>query len=88
MVVVNDEFDRMVAIINELSIQLSANRSQCVALKRQAEELKIQAVHTGTGFTLRRFNVDISKGEGFVSRRAMQRAYSGRQKTLRVNWNV
>jgi len=61
MVVINDEYERLSAIIDELSVQLSANRAHCAALKRQADDLKTQAVHTGTGFTLRRFNVDISK---------------------------
>ncbi|KAH8918015.1 hypothetical protein BT69DRAFT_1354237 [Atractiella rhizophila] len=53
--------ERLWALLSELSAQLSANKEQCVALQRQAEELKAQAVHTNTGFALKRFNVDITQ---------------------------
>jgi hypothetical protein len=56
------EQERLWALLNELSKQLSSNRVQTEALQRQAEDLKVQAVHNGTGFILRRFNVDISQG--------------------------
>ena len=57
-----DELDHLTALLSELSAQLTANRQHCAALSRQAEDLKIQAAHAGSGFTLRRFNVDISLG--------------------------
>lgn len=59
----DEDFQRLWSLLAELSGQLTANREQCEALKRQAEELKKQAIHTGTGYALRRFNVDLSQGE-------------------------
>ncbi|GAA6058424.1 hypothetical protein JCM3770_000465 [Rhodotorula araucariae] len=57
------EMERLWALLTELSAQLSHNRQQTEELHRRAEELKAQAVHTQTGFTLRRFNVDVSQEE-------------------------
>ncbi|BGP40425.1 hypothetical protein JCM10450v2_004408 [Rhodotorula kratochvilovae] len=57
------EMERLWALLSELSAQLSHNRQQTEELHRRAEELKAQAVHTQTGFTLRRFNMDISQEE-------------------------
>ncbi|GAA95394.1 uncharacterized protein L969DRAFT_45657 [Mixia osmundae IAM 14324] len=56
-----DEASQLMALLTELSHQLSANRQYCDVLKRQTDELKLQALHTGAGFTLRRFNLDISQ---------------------------
>ncbi|UZJ57424.1 hypothetical protein CBS101457_006744 [Exobasidium rhododendri] len=56
-----EELQRLWALVSELSNQLSANRQVCQSLQAQADELKGQALHTGTGYTLRRFNLDISK---------------------------
>ncbi|KAK4051077.1 hypothetical protein OIO90_004817 [Microbotryomycetes sp. JL221] len=57
------ELDRLWALLGELSAQLSQNRLQTEELQQRAEELKNQAVHTQTGFTLRRFNIDVSQEE-------------------------
>ncbi|KAM0791232.1 hypothetical protein ACM66B_005713 [Microbotryomycetes sp. NB124-2] len=57
------ELDRLWALLGELSTQLSHNRLQTEELQQRAEELKNQAVHTQTGFTLRRFNIDVSQEE-------------------------
>jgi ABC-type phosphate transport system auxiliary subunit len=65
-----DDMERLWTLLAELSNQLSLNRQHCDALRRQAEDLKQQAVHVGTGFTLRRFNTDISKG----ARRRLRRS--------------
>lgn len=56
-----EELQRLWALVSELSSQLSSNRELCHSLQAQANELKGQALHTGTGYTLRRFNLDISK---------------------------
>ncbi|GAA6000114.1 hypothetical protein JCM10207_006058 [Rhodosporidiobolus poonsookiae] len=57
------EMDRLWALLTELSSQLSQNRQQTEELHRRADELKAQAVHTQTGFVLRRFNLDVSQEE-------------------------
>ncbi|GAA5938925.1 uncharacterized protein JCM15063_004366 [Sporobolomyces koalae] len=57
------EMERLWNLLGELSSQLSHNRQQTEELHRRADELRSQAVHTQTGYTLRRFNVDVSKEE-------------------------
>ncbi|GAA5910551.1 hypothetical protein JCM6882_008554 [Rhodosporidiobolus microsporus] len=57
------DMERLWALLTELSGQLSQNRQQTEELHRRADELKAQAVHTQTGFTLRRFNLDVSQEE-------------------------
>ncbi|GAA5889716.1 hypothetical protein JCM16303_007149 [Sporobolomyces ruberrimus] len=57
------EMERLWNLLGELSSQLSHNRQQTEELHRRADELRRQAVHSQTGFTLRRFNVDVSKEE-------------------------
>jgi len=49
------------SLIAELSDQLNQNRSLSVSLHAQAGSIKNQAVHSQTGFVLRRFNLDKSK---------------------------
>lgn len=56
-----EELQRLWALVTELSSQLSSNQTLCQSLQAQADELKGQALHSGTGYTLRRFNLDISK---------------------------
>ncbi|TDL26397.1 hypothetical protein BD410DRAFT_741712 [Rickenella mellea] len=48
-------------LIHELSEQLAHNQKIVAALQSQANALKGQAIHNGTGYVLRRFNTDISK---------------------------
>ncbi|KDN45740.1 hypothetical protein K437DRAFT_224042, partial [Tilletiaria anomala UBC 951] len=62
----SDELQTIWSLVAELSSQLSANKELCVSLQQQADQLKGQIHHNNTGFTLRRFNVDISK-ENFES---------------------
>ncbi|GAA5854211.1 hypothetical protein JCM8547_001736 [Rhodosporidiobolus lusitaniae] len=57
------EMERLWTLLTELSAQLSQNRQQTEELHRRADELKAQAVHSQTGFTLRRFNLDMSQEE-------------------------
>lgn len=56
-----DDLHRLWSLIEDLTNQLSANRQLCESLQAQADQLKGQAIHSGTGFALRRFNTDISK---------------------------
>ncbi|KAG6808996.1 hypothetical protein H0H92_002063 [Tricholoma furcatifolium] len=59
----NDQLSQLWALIQELSEQLNRNRSLSVSLHAQAGNLKNQAVHSQTGFVLRRFNLDKSQEE-------------------------
>ncbi|KAJ3716980.1 hypothetical protein FB446DRAFT_747118 [Lentinula raphanica] len=56
-----DEMSQLWAIITELSDQLNQNRSASVSLHTQAGGLKNQALHSKTGFVLRKFNADKPK---------------------------
>ncbi|KAJ7644029.1 hypothetical protein FB45DRAFT_896717 [Roridomyces roridus] len=49
------------ALITELSEQLNHNRDVSAGIYQQAGGIKTQAVHSQTGFVLRRFNLDKSK---------------------------
>ena len=46
-----------------ISEQLASNRALVTQLKGRGENVKGQAAHVGTGFPLRRFNLDISDGK-------------------------
>lgn len=50
----------MIELINELSNELNNNRDISTSLQSQVDELKDQVIHTVSGFTLRRYNTDIS----------------------------
>ncbi|KAL5636212.1 hypothetical protein ACGC1H_004881 [Rhizoctonia solani] len=55
------ELSRLWTLVCELSEQLNNNKAATAALQAQANALKGQAIHNGTGFALRRFNTDLSK---------------------------
>ncbi|EGO05262.1 hypothetical protein SERLA73DRAFT_157852 [Serpula lacrymans var. lacrymans S7.3] len=57
----DNELLRVWLLVHELSDQLAQNQKFTNALQSQADVLKEQASHSGTGFALRRFNTDISK---------------------------
>ncbi|KAF9777639.1 hypothetical protein BJ322DRAFT_1095772 [Thelephora terrestris] len=59
----DQEMMRLLGIISDLSEQLNQHRATASALRNQAEGIKNQAVHTQTGFVLRRFNMDKSQEE-------------------------
>ncbi|QRV86773.1 hypothetical protein RhiJN_14791 [Ceratobasidium sp. AG-Ba] len=64
MAIVGDaegELARLWTLVCELSDQLNKNKEVAASLQRQADLLKGQAIHNGTGFALRRFNTDLSK---------------------------
>ncbi|KAH7873163.1 uncharacterized protein C8R40DRAFT_1050515 [Lentinula edodes] len=56
-----DEISQLWAVITELSDQLNQNRSASVSLYAQAGGVKNQALHSQTGFVLRKFNADKPK---------------------------
>ncbi|KAH9949360.1 hypothetical protein B0H21DRAFT_728598 [Amylocystis lapponica] len=58
---VDSDFIRAWQIIHELSEQNLHNQKMSTALTGQAGALKTEAAHTASGFSLRRFNTDISK---------------------------
>ncbi|KAF4573386.1 hypothetical protein EYR36_007898 [Pleurotus pulmonarius] len=62
----DNELMRVWQLISDLSEQLAANQKITSTLLSQAGNLKNQASDTASGFTLRRFNTDISK-EAFES---------------------
>ncbi|KAG6868618.1 hypothetical protein C0993_000421 [Termitomyces sp. T159_Od127] len=59
----NDQLGQLWALIQELSEQLNRNRSVSVSLLAQAGNIKNQAIHSQSGFVLRRFNLDKSQEE-------------------------
>ncbi|KAF8759068.1 SIKE family [Rhizoctonia solani] len=64
MAIVGDaegELSRLWSLVCELSEQLNSNKAATASLQAQANALKGQAIHNGTGFALRRFNTDLSK---------------------------
>ncbi|SPC63363.1 uncharacterized protein UHOD_07957 [Ustilago sp. UG-2017b] len=56
-----EDMQRLWSLIEDLTNQLQANRQLCESLQQQADQLRGQAIHSGTGFALRRFNTDLSK---------------------------
>ena len=69
-------------VITELSEQLNHNRSLAVSLYAQAGGIKNQAIHTQTGFVLRRFNLDKSKGGSARISKFLKIL----QRIMRLNW--
>ncbi|WWC98023.1 hypothetical protein V866_004912 [Kwoniella sp. B9012] len=63
MMDIEDELSRLWGLVGELSDQLAQNRALVTQLKSRSENVKGQAAHVGTGFPLRRFNLDISNEE-------------------------
>lgn len=57
----SDDMQRLWSLVEDLTNQLQANRQLCESLQQQADQLRGQAIHSGTGFALRRFNIDLSK---------------------------
>ncbi|KAF5375233.1 hypothetical protein D9758_000512 [Tetrapyrgos nigripes] len=56
-----NELFRVWHLINDLSEQLAHNLKMTKTLQQQAGALKTESANAGSGFTLRRFNTDISK---------------------------
>lgn len=58
--------EQLWSLVHELSSQLTENKQQVEALRKQVHALNGQAVHAKSGYALRRFNVDLSQ-EVFTS---------------------
>ncbi|KZV96158.1 hypothetical protein EXIGLDRAFT_733740 [Exidia glandulosa HHB12029] len=58
-----NELSRLWELVNVLSEQLAHNRAAANELQTQATNVKSQAVHTGSGFPLRRFNLHLDVEE-------------------------
>ncbi|KAF8308557.1 hypothetical protein DL93DRAFT_2086747 [Clavulina sp. PMI_390] len=65
MALLNEDVDndllRIWGLITELAEQTNANRAMMANIQQQATQAKGQAMHSGTGFVLRRFNTDLSQ---------------------------
>jgi len=59
----DQEMMRLWGVISDLSEQLNQHRATASLLRNQAEGIKSQAIHSQTGFVLRRFNMDKSQEE-------------------------
>ncbi|KAF9013436.1 hypothetical protein BDQ17DRAFT_1231254 [Cyathus striatus] len=76
------DFSHLWSLIQELGEQLSQNRSQSVSLYGLAGNIKNQALHSQTGFVLRRFNLDKSKEEYDAELEQMNAALSADNQAL------
>ncbi|PCH39765.1 hypothetical protein WOLCODRAFT_116172 [Wolfiporia cocos MD-104 SS10] len=70
------------SLLSEVSEQLSQNRSTAVSLHTLASEIKTQAIHSQTGFVLRRFNLDKPKEVYDAELERMNAAMSAENQTL------
>ncbi|KAI0775539.1 hypothetical protein BD413DRAFT_277887 [Trametes elegans] len=73
---------RVWTMLSEVSEQLSQNRSAAVNLHALADGVKGQAIHTQTGFVLRRFNLDKPKEVYEAELEKMNAAMSAENQTL------
>ncbi|KAI0662087.1 hypothetical protein C8Q70DRAFT_962586 [Cubamyces menziesii] len=73
---------RVWSMVSELSEQLSQNRSTAVNLHALTDGVKAQAIHTQTGFVLRRFNLDKPKEVYEAELERMNAAMSAENQTL------
>jgi len=54
---------RLFTLLSEIMEQTNSHRNYTAQLHAQASGIKAQAVHSQTGFVLRRFNMDMKKEE-------------------------
>ncbi|KAL1950082.1 hypothetical protein VTO73DRAFT_5204 [Trametes versicolor] len=78
----NDVVMRVWALLSEMSESLSANRTTSVNIHGLADGVKAQAIHSQTGFVLRRFNLDKSKEVYEAELERMNAAMSAENQTL------
>ncbi|KAF9649938.1 hypothetical protein BDM02DRAFT_3093974 [Thelephora ganbajun] len=81
----DQEMMRLWAIISDLSEQLNQHRATASALRNQAEGIKNQAIHTQTGFVLRRFNMDKSQEDYDVELDRMTSAIAAENQALQYD---
>ncbi|RPD54638.1 hypothetical protein L226DRAFT_487972 [Lentinus tigrinus ALCF2SS1-7] len=73
---------RVWSLLSEVSEQLSQNRSSAVNLHALSDGAKAQAIHSQTGFVLRRFNLDKPKEVYDAELERMNAAMSAENMTL------
>lgn len=73
--------ERLWSLVLDLSAQVTANQKLVESLKKQIEDLQGQAIHTKTGYALRRFNVDLSQ-EAFLTQVERLNAQLANENTL------
>ncbi|KAI0366911.1 hypothetical protein BV20DRAFT_1025427 [Pilatotrama ljubarskyi] len=77
-----DVIMRLWGLLSEVSEQLSQNRSTAVSIHGLADGVKAQAIHSQTGFVLRRFNLDKPKEVYEAELERMNAAMSAENLTL------
>ncbi|KAI0352678.1 hypothetical protein OH77DRAFT_1408823 [Trametes cingulata] len=77
-----DVIMRLWGLLSEVSEQLSQNRSTAVNIHGLADGVKAQAIHSQTGFVLRRFNLDKPKDVYEAELERMNAAMSAENLTL------
>ncbi|KAH9846358.1 hypothetical protein C2E23DRAFT_890928 [Lenzites betulinus] len=77
-----DVIMRVWSLLSEMSEQLSQNRSSAVNIHGLADGVKAQAIHSQTGFVLRRFNLDKPKDVYEAELERMNAAMSAENQTL------
>ncbi|KAI0822042.1 hypothetical protein BC628DRAFT_1392102 [Trametes gibbosa] len=77
-----DVIMRVWSLLSEMSEQLSQNRSSAVNIHGLADSVKVQAIHSQTGFVLRRFNLDQPKDVYEAELERMNAAMSAENQTL------
>jgi len=81
----DQEMMRLWGIISDLSEQLNQHRATASALRNQAEGIKSQAIHSQTGFVLRRFNTDKSQEDYDVELDKMTNAIAAENQALQYD---
>ncbi|KAI0081571.1 hypothetical protein K474DRAFT_1247431 [Panus rudis PR-1116 ss-1] len=77
-----NEIMRIWNLLNEVSDQLSQNRSLSISLHSIAGSVKTQAIHNQTGFVLRRYNLDKSQEEYDAELERMNASMSAENQVL------
>ncbi|KAH9926078.1 hypothetical protein B0H21DRAFT_781358 [Amylocystis lapponica] len=78
----DQDVQRVWSLLTEVSEQLSQNRGLSVSLHSLAGGIKSQAIHSQTGFVLRRFNLDKPKDAYDAELERMNTAMSAENQTL------
>jgi len=81
----DQEMMRLWGIISDLSDQLNEHRATASMLRNQAEGIKNQAIHTQTGFVLRRFNSDMSQEDYDLELDRMTNAITAENQALQYD---
>ncbi|KAL5524433.1 hypothetical protein ACEPAF_9573 [Sanghuangporus sanghuang] len=89
MAIMDDNYERdlmkLWALVVDLSEQLSHTKSQADALRSHSMVLKAQALHSETGFVLRRFNLHLSQEEYDAELERMNNTLSTENQSLQYD---